>query len=281
MIILPDKHITFASANDMNQLIKPLQPFNINHLVYVKRFNDGSCVNLCNRPEWTRYFYNKQLYKRGLFEGKEKNYQSSYILWNTLADQEVFKAARTDFYLEDGITIVKEGAEYCEFFYIGTNQKQPQLNNFFVNNLDLLNRFVLYFRDRGKDLIKKASKYKINHVVIDTSSIQSKELILLKQLNVLELKKQFVRDTKIKSYYLNNNQTETSFSNREIDCIKLLLEGKTALEAGKILYISSRTVEKHLDNIRLKLNCHKKSAIIEILLKNGFSFYGKSINIFS
>lgn len=47
-----------------------------------------------------------------------------------------------------------------------------------------------------------------------------------------------------------------------MDCIKLISQGKSSTETAALLCISFRTVEKHIENVKLKLDCHKKSELI-------------------
>jgi DNA-binding CsgD family transcriptional regulator len=44
-------------------------------------------------------------------------------------------------------------------------------------------------------------------------------------------------------------------SDREIECLRWLVEGKSAADAGTILGLSPRTVKFHLENVRRKLDC--------------------------
>ncbi len=53
------------------------------------------------------------------------------------------------------------------------------------------------------------------------------------------------------------------FSKREEEVLTYLVRGKTAKEIGLLLYISKRTVERHLENIKLKANCKTKSELID------------------
>ncbi|MBA2657783.1 MAG: PAS and helix-turn-helix domain-containing protein [Tatlockia sp.] len=53
------------------------------------------------------------------------------------------------------------------------------------------------------------------------------------------------------------------FSPREIDILRLLIQGKTAKETAKILNLSHRTVEYYLQNIKIKANVENKSQLIE------------------
>ena len=54
-----------------------------------------------------------------------------------------------------------------------------------------------------------------------------------------------------------------SISKREAECLFYLIRGKTARETGIALHLSRRTVEIYLDSLKDKLNCRKKSEIIE------------------
>ena len=50
---------------------------------------------------------------------------------------------------------------------------------------------------------------------------------------------------------------------REIDVVRCLLYGNTAKKTAKELFISPRTVERHLENIKIKLNCKNKYELVK------------------
>jgi len=52
-------------------------------------------------------------------------------------------------------------------------------------------------------------------------------------------------------------------SKREVECLFYLMRGKSARETGIALHLSQRTVEIYLDRLKDKLNCRKKSELIE------------------
>lgn len=54
---------------------------------------------------------------------------------------------------------------------------------------------------------------------------------------------------------------------RELQCLSLWLVGKTMVEIGKCLYISSRTVETHLTNVRMKLQIRSKQEVVNYFLQ--------------
>lgn len=53
------------------------------------------------------------------------------------------------------------------------------------------------------------------------------------------------------------------YESQEIDCINLLILGKTIKEIAICLGISTRTIELHFENIRNKLNCHTKLELLD------------------
>ncbi len=61
---------------------------------------------------------------------------------------------------------------------------------------------------------------------------------------------------------------ETVLSEREIDVLRLVVEGKTSREIADALFISPRTVENYKNNMLKKLNLHKTSDLIKYAIQN-------------
>lgn len=61
---------------------------------------------------------------------------------------------------------------------------------------------------------------------------------------------------------------ETVLSEREIDVLRLVVEGKTAKEIADALFISSRTVENYKNNMLKKLGLHRTSDLIKYAIQN-------------
>ncbi len=65
------------------------------------------------------------------------------------------------------------------------------------------------------------------------------------------------------SFNLPQNNKEYYFSEREKEILFYLTRGKTAKETATILALSKRTIEHYIENIKLKFDVSKKSALIE------------------
>lgn len=66
----------------------------------------------------------------------------------------------------------------------------------------------------------------------------------------------------IKCNHIHNTCQLNELSNREQECVHYLTKNMTCKETAKLMNISYRTVEKHLENIKNKLGCYSRSDII-------------------
>lgn len=61
---------------------------------------------------------------------------------------------------------------------------------------------------------------------------------------------------------LDNNRVKNIISKRETEIIECLTHGMSEKEIGEKLYISPKTVNNHLDNIRKKIGVSKNTELI-------------------
>ncbi len=73
-------------------------------------------------------------------------------------------------------------------------------------------------------------------------------------------------------YYIKASFENKLFTRRESECLYYILRGKSASMIGKLLNISKRTVESHIENIKNKLVCDTKSQVIEQAMDLGYYY---------
>jgi DNA-binding CsgD family transcriptional regulator len=268
-------HIYLIFAKDIDQICLPIKKFGIKYFSYIKNFNNGAQIYLSNSSDWVKNYYEKSLYKTSLFEGPPSLYRTGYVLWPANSNKEVFKLARDTFDSGDGITFSNRLKNSCEFFFFSGAVENKTLINFFLTNIGLLQRFIVYFKDKASKILNKAETCKIiipdhfRYLVTDdeTNFIAP---IFNKKDALIEA---FLHETKIKRYTFQDvtHYRDIILSAREIDCAIGLLEGKTAQELANNLSLSRRTVETHLDALKIKLNCYKKSELTTMLQHSNFN----------
>lgn len=179
------------------------------------------------------------------------------MLWNALPPSQALNVSSESFDIDNGITLLEFGKECCHCYLFASTRDNIKITNFYINNLDVLERFILYYKDRAKKIIELSTK---NKIVTVRAMPMADNLIHHKITD--EQKKIYLANTPIHNYYVSLSNKTVALSKREMDCIKLISQGKSSTETADLLSISFRTVEKHIENIKLKLECHKKSELI-------------------
>lgn len=249
-------NISFLLSGDVFSICRPLfHKFNLNAFSYSKIYTDGSRTELWTNPKAMGYSFLEKSYIGKFYTpqylGKERIviYEKKIISYPTqvrkmlehqLADQ------RKIFNHDNALLIAEFNNDFWDFFFFYSPTENIDAINIYLSNMDELKKFCKYFKKRGNDLIKKADNDK-----------------LIKSLGYL------LPQHKIK---LDDSSRLIKLTKRENEIGYMLVEGKTAREISEIFCISKRTVEHHISNMKEKLGVHKKSALINILLKEN-NFY--------
>lgn len=262
-------HPFLTTAPEMQTLCLPLFSLGINHFVYHKNYLNGGEIRLSNNPRWLQHFYDGQYHRFSAFEKNPKELQTGYVIWAHLQNHNTVLDAAREFNIDHGISLVKRVTDGVEYFFFGTTRDNPQIINFYINNLQLLERFTVYFKERGAELIKKANSKKIIipnkfHVAAKIDDEGNPCLVKNHQLE------KFISQTHLKKIHITD-QLNISLSRRELDCIAELVQGKTMKEIGNHLGISARTVETHVNHLKEKLQCRTKSELLRYLNQHGFN----------
>ncbi len=250
MIIDPNKHIFLNSHQAIDQIIQPLKDFfGITSFIYQKNFNDGSEIRLSNQPAWMQFFYEHELYKQSLFERPPSEFIKSRLVWAGLTVHNPILDQAREFNIDHGITFIEPCEDGCEFFFIGTEVNHPEVQAKYLAQLDLIERFLDYFREKAKPLIEEACKQKI---VIPDKFVEAPKWFCL-------------AETKRDDFLQRLNPIE--FTARELDCMRLLTKGYSMKMIAQELEISPRTVETYLEHIKAKTATHSKGELVKFLLK--------------
>jgi two-component system response regulator NreC len=67
-----------------------------------------------------------------------------------------------------------------------------------------------------------------------------------------------------------SSQPSESLSHRQCQVLKLVAEGKTSDEIGRLLHISARTVHRHRENIRKKLRIKGTPELVQYAITKGY-----------
>src|SRR3989339_822520 len=237
------KHHSAISGPLMKQICKGLEEsYNITHFSYEKLYNNRRVTFLTTHPDFTEIFIQNKFYEFA-FTGDPQEYITGYYLYDTLPKNELMEACH-DFNFARGIILVKQHESYCEFFYFAAPNHINTMNNFFINNLHLLEQFTFFFKEKAKTLIQEAERCQLLCPSNLKENLLSNTNI---QKSVIKQPCYFKITTNAYDPYLITPQ--------EKNCLLYLKQGYTAKEIGKKIGISHRTIEKHVDHLKSKLHC--------------------------
>ena len=114
--------------------------------------------------------------------------------------------------------------------------------------------------DTGDDLLKAIKEVLLGNIYV-SSSISSK---IVNNYYRIQKHSGNKKDKKKNSIF-------DILSNREIEILKLIADGKPTAKIAAILRISVNTVKVHRSNIMKKLNTHKVTDLVKFAIRNGLA----------
>ena len=249
-----------------NQIRKTTQPlrdhFGISYFTYHRIDETGKYTVLVDRPDWAEHYVNEKIFLNDPYLRHPKVYDSGICLMENNGTEEykttLLKEGKAILNMDIGVMLIQKHGGLVEFFGFAGNKRKCALDQLHLNHAPLLKSFAAYFKKalnpilttmteeagsllelKGHDFLSQAP---IN-ANIDTITVRSylKDLGLKQEVKIAE-----------------------KLSTRERECLKLLIEAKSAKETAALLGLSSRTIESYFENLKMKFSCWSKQEILKI-----------------
>lgn len=257
--------LNFSSANlqKLQLVMSVLQEFGITSIGY-SRFYKNKCIRISNNIEWMEYYLNNDVlhtdklrYVRELTGSKKQKYHiilRAQDNWSKEINPIMKK------YNQDNIcSFYMQNDNYIEMFGFASDVGTESLTNFYINNISLLLRYTLFFREVMLPQINN----NLDKILIPFAPFND-DTIDADIENATPEKK-----IKLKRIYLTDN---TYVTEKEFISLHYLSKGYSYKEIGQKLSISPRTVETYINHIRLKLGYTFKGDILHALEKSLIKF---------
>lgn len=238
--------------------------FGIDHFCFIRNYIDGTHICLTTHTEWMELVY-KSYYRYDIFLKGIDSYFSGVHLWASLNNQESFVNFKQHSRIDNGIVLIDKQLDYCEFYNFATSERNNEIIDFYIANLDILWRHIFYFKDKAAHLIKQAEKDRL----ILPKRIEQQKSEPLVDINHQPLNMETIAP--IKRYYINVNNDQSYLTQVEARCCYYLIRALSIKEIAKLINLSPRTVENHLNNVKHKFSCATTSDLIKVLHHSSFS----------
>lgn len=239
-------HILFRYAETIIEACSSLSYLNIDGFIFMRRFTDGSLINLTNQLKWAEDFFIRYLHGNVDVKSAQDHMliSSGVSLWSQNSENSIWKEGRNDWGFHSGISIAKPGPNWTDVVCFYSRKAPLEMDVEYLKNFYLLEKFSLCFVDRFRKIISLGENDRLMTPKIYLSS----ENYSPEQNKFLET--------------LNRNSE--SLSIRERECIFYTAKGNTAAEVGAILHLSKRTVETYLQSAKEKLYVRKTSELVKL-----------------
>lgn len=243
-------HFSLISANDVNEICKPLRDIGITYFNYIKIYKNGSRELLTNNAYWIEHFYQNALYLTAGVIDVEHLLPKGYFLWSELdLNDPAYSQGQEIFDIDNGVSFVIRRDEITYLYIFASTKDNVRINNFYIRNVDLFRRFIQYFHDRGSDLIKQA---KANKIFLPEQQIVNPNR--LKNIEISShIRTAFYKKTEMDRFYLLDISDGLYLTPKQAEIAAYLVMGATAKQCARHLGISHRTVETYIEEIKQKI----------------------------
>lgn len=236
-----------SSSLDTLDICKPLfDKFDLNAFSYSRVFNDGTRSELWTDAAAFEHTFYKARYIVGAYTPQYfKNKERYSFLKNKIETypsdiKERYRKQlidQRDYFSHDHcFVIINHQEKLCEYFIFYAPTSNDMAINCYLNNISEFEEFCKYFLQKAEKLI----------IAADEHRIPGAEIVMITKFEDHARRKQ-------------------AMTSREKEIARLLVTGATIKDVGVALKISPRTVESHVERMKIKYGCTRKSSLVKAL----------------
>lgn len=245
------------------KLCEPLkQYYGINVMGYIEINNEGRLINILTHRDWLEHCYENQYFVDDPHMVSPDNMGSGFVLWSSYQKDYYLNGMLRDcvenFNICHGVTYVEKNDYGFKLYGFGTSKENFQIHNKILSNLDCLKKFIAYLDKQLEPIRQDLGDHRIDFSEVKGNQYYEQEGLIRPKDDKIE-QYRFLKQLGL----IEDDIKNVNFSKREIQCIKLYLEGKSATQTAKILSLSPRTIESHMENIKSKLKINFKRELFD------------------
>lgn len=242
-------------ASQISRLLEPLsQNFKINTLAHVTIF-DNKLLLISSNTGWVESYVSNDIYNSDHYQDEisQMEQRDTFVIFRGDNKSKLTDTMHNN-HMWHELSIYKRYSTHIEMWNFTTCKDNEQIVNFYINNITLFERFIVYFKNQASNVLDYTDNDKLltrsNKIVLDNNNLHTRTK-----------NHDFIANTTLD--YINTSAGKTHISSREVECLYLLSKGHTVKEIAQILDISPRTVDTYIERLKQKLQCNFKSELIQ------------------
>lgn len=272
------KHPALTHSQDIQDLCSPLQHLDITYFGHAQLTENNQFSAASTNPDFFEHYLKNEYYNADLHT-IDLGQQHNFITWDTIQLDGMCKMMEEEslaFGVFHTFTIIENTTNLRNYYHFATRLPKPEINQSYFSNLDLLQKFITYYKEQISHSKTLSSIYQVQYElecpVYETPyhGLHDEQRKTFLNAITANNKKSFqhsfslIEEKKLAAHFLKTHNIP--LTNRECDCLLLSLTGKSAKQVAYQLNISARTVEEHLNNIKLKFGVFSKTQLIETVI---------------
>lgn len=253
-------------SNKTQKTTQPLRDhFGIGYFTYHRIDDSGKYTVLVDRPDWAEHYVSSQIYLNDPYLRHPSVYQSGIALIESNGSNEykanLIKSGKQVLNVDLGVILIQKSKSYVEFFGFAGNRGTSSLEKVYLNHSHILTSFAQHFKSEVHPILNKMEDEAGSLLELKGADFHCKQVIG-PDVSV-DTFRAFYEDLGMAGLV----KRAEKLSLRERQCLRYLLDGKSAKETASDLKLSHRTVEFYFENIKNKLNCWSKQEVFKIAQK--------------
>ncbi len=255
------QHVDKYHSKLINKITEPLSNIlNIPYFSYQKVAADGRYTVISNKPDFYEFYLENNFHHLDPYLIAPSNYRDGMItqvINNKIHELdpsigEIYVKAAKSFNVCDSIIFIFKELDQYEIYVFAMPPATRQHLQFCLSQVDLLDRFIKHFKKSCQTILFDTDEMNVNIADIrgDNFNLYRPNYYLIDE----DTRNSFLETVSPEEYMLRSQIKE--LSNRELESLHWMIQGKTAAETATILGISPRTVEAHRNRVRQKLGPH-------------------------
>lgn len=250
-----------ANFSQVKKTTQPLHDlFGIKYFTYHRIDCEGRYSVLLDRPDFAEYYVAEKFYAIDPYLHHPDAYTSGFCLLDMNGTEfyhEQLLKAGVKFNMNFSVCHIQRSENEVEVFGYSGTKDHSALNKLYLNHQNLLQTFASHFKQQHRKILHKLIDEAPHLAELKGQKLETKRMSL--QLDNAK-REAFLKTLGMGQYA----KLASLFSFREKQCLKWLLNGKSAKQTALLMSISRRTVESYFENIKVKLGCWSKNEVFEI-----------------
>lgn len=240
----------------LKQMLRPLQEhFSVNYFWYYKITSIGNYTFIGTHQKWVDHIFESQNLLAFPFIKNPRNYASGICMMNkgnTGEYNKILNNAAENFSIYFQFQIIEKNENAVSACGFAAEHDSPKITNRLLNELSLLQSFIGYFREKNANLLEFADMHSVNLLEYFDISFDA---------NNNDIFTNNSRDKLVNLLFPSIAQA--GLTKREKEILPYITGGYPASYIAHKLYLSRRTIENHIANIKHKLACETKSELMK------------------